>query len=937
MKNESFGHIFKLEQVENWSSNYINYDEIMLNIKNLVDYLKEIADKTINQENLNDSKNEKFHSKKSSKVGKDNLSSEDKNIKNNNNSKKVKNNTSPKDKKQESHASYDFIKEQLNNKLQNNLRNEKEKSNNNIIDEEEEAKKNIEKKIKEFFESLDKEIKKIYIFYSTKEKDIYQKINKRVKNKELLSNKNPDEILKELDFINYMSELCKQIILFIYWNILALKNLLNTFDKSTKTISQSLSYLYMKKFLSKNNSDLLYILNFKTLDESLIAVEEILIQCEKIINKDSNYLQDKEKKKKFKGLKDGINENMNYYNSIYEKIFNEFTEWQKYLNINLKLPNSSHNSLFRNTSFSADSMPSNKEKIKYNKKSLANISDLRNEINDVDDDEEKISIDSDFSREEKKVLEKYRLQNSSDLFKENLIHISSIYHKKENIISQENYINLRIIYLYVFFYTYSYCIIISLLDERIITSINNPQKIYYLYGIVISLPILGNILSLLYINKLIKYDIKVSLLLSLLFAIIYYLTIILSMLLLQTKYYTKCAFFIVIGRLLLGLSSINLIGKEYINLYVPYIIQIECNQKYLRYKYSGYIFSFLFIGIQNMFQKKKKNDVSYIIIIFCLQLMLSCSFVFYITFLALRKFKNPKQKGFRSLSHSFSVKNRNKITCNIELEENEKEIIKEQEKNFDKANTLTLLSGINYLQKNAKDLEKNKKKYLNQIFICLIILLCTSQYTSENCLIILPIINNLEFYKEDYMIGLFSNSASFLIILLLQKKILIKISENNYNKSFLLFISIISIIIVSFQIICTVNGTFDIPYFFCISNSLMIIFSDFFKILTVNLFIKLLPFENFTFCCFNSNYFINLTNKVIRLIPGTLALFMFFSFKNNEKEVTKGNKKTSNSNINYFSIDLGFNLLLFILSLIFLLCQWNLKPSSFTRVLTSIN
>ena len=217
-------------------------------------------------------------------------------------------------------------------------------------------------------------------------------------------------------------------------------------------------------------------------------------------------------------------------------------------------------------------------------------------------------------------------------------------------------------------------------------------------------------------------------------------------------------------------------------------------------------------------------------------------------------------------------------------------MLKEQEKDFDNANKLTLLSGINYLQKNAKDLEKNKKKYLNQIFIYLIILLCASQYTSENCLIILPIINRLDFYKEDYAIGLFSNSASFLIILLLQKKILLKISENQSNKSFLLFISIISLIIVIFQIICIVNTTFDILYFFCISNSLMIIFSNFFKILTVNLFIKLLPFENFTFYCFNSNYFINLSNKVIRLIPGALALFMYISFKSNKNEETSNNK-----------------------------------------------
>ena len=168
----------------------------------------------------------------------------------------------------------------------------------------------------------------------------------------------------------------------------------------------------------------------------------------------------------------------------------------------------------------------------------------------------------------------------------------------------------------------------------------------------------------------------------------------------------------------------------------------------------------------------------------------------------------------------------------------------------------------------------------------------------------------------------------------MQKKILLKVSEKNNNKLILILICIFSIIIFPFQIICTIKRAIDITYFFCISNALMIIFSDFFKILTVNLFIKLLPLENMTFCCFNSNYFINITNKIIRLIPGTLVLFMYISFKNNENQ---DNSISSSINIDYFSITLGFNLLLFILSLIFLLSQWNLKPNSFTRVLTSIN
>ena len=43
------------------------------------------------------------------------------------------------------------------------------------------------------------------------------------------------------------------------------------------------------------------------------------------------------------------------------------------------------------------------------------------------------------------------------------------------------------------------------------------------------------------------------------------------------------------------------------------------------------------------------------------------------------------------------------------------------------------------------DVEESKRPYLNKIFIYLIILLCTCQYTSESCLLFLVIIN----YKNE--------------------------------------------------------------------------------------------------------------------------------------------------------------------------------------------
>ena len=127
--------------------------------------------------------------------------------------------------------------------------NEADIFNEDNIDPKHKKQNEIIEKINEFFESLDKEIKKIYLFFSSNEKSIYQNISKKLQNKENIKKKSVTDIFKEIDSINYLSELCTQIIIFIYWNIKALKNILNNFDNSTKEILNKLSYKNVKKFL----------------------------------------------------------------------------------------------------------------------------------------------------------------------------------------------------------------------------------------------------------------------------------------------------------------------------------------------------------------------------------------------------------------------------------------------------------------------------------------------------------------------------------------------------------------------------------------------------------------------------------------------------------------------------------------------------------------
>ena len=374
MNPEIFGKIFDSEKIESWSDNYINYDGLIQDIIKLDEFLHKLI--------IDNKKYEIADTKRMKKGLKNNYK---KIIESNND--KSKTNKKIDLKKISATPSLlsklnncDELFPNINNNNEQTYEMEETRVSSISDDIQKENKKIIEDKIRTFIDSLDKELKKIYIFFSSKEKDIYQRINKKIQYKEQIAVKQIEEIIKELDSINYIGQLCKEIIIFIYLNIKALKNLLFVFDKSTKFIIESLSYVYIKKFLSKNNSDLIYILNFQTLDETISTIEELFKEFEAVLNSRRDYKTNLEQKNKLKTMKDEIKNNINEYNKTHKQIFTELKEWQKYLNINLELPSSNHNSLFRNTSFIGDFVPNNKEIILINNKSFE--IELNNGIND---------------------------------------------------------------------------------------------------------------------------------------------------------------------------------------------------------------------------------------------------------------------------------------------------------------------------------------------------------------------------------------------------------------------------------------------------------------------------------------------------------------------------------------------------------------------------
>jgi hypothetical protein len=212
----------------------------------------------------------------------------------------------------------------------------------------------LKDKIISFFNLIDKEIKKIYIFYSSKEKDLYQNINKKIKNKEIMKNNSCNDIFGEIDKLEYLSNLCLELLKFIYLNIRALLNILTILDNHLNTNADSISYKYLKKYLSKDNSDLIYILSFRVLDETILAIQGLLSEYKNCLKNSEEYLNNFELKNQYKEYKRNIKKNFENFDEIHEKIFNKLTVWQKYLDINLDLPSSSNHSIFEDTPFVGD-------------------------------------------------------------------------------------------------------------------------------------------------------------------------------------------------------------------------------------------------------------------------------------------------------------------------------------------------------------------------------------------------------------------------------------------------------------------------------------------------------------------------------------------------------------------------------------------------------
>ena len=149
----------------------------------------------------------------------------------------------------------------------------------------------------EFEENLDKDIKKVYIFFSNKEKVLYKKINEYLHIKEDYPNFELGDFLNHYKQLKELSELSLNLSNFIFFNLKAVIKILKKYDKKIITPQHKDLYIrinYIQTKIEEQNSDILYLIKFKMIDEVNVILEDLINSLMKEFKSNKSRLGDEQ-------------------------------------------------------------------------------------------------------------------------------------------------------------------------------------------------------------------------------------------------------------------------------------------------------------------------------------------------------------------------------------------------------------------------------------------------------------------------------------------------------------------------------------------------------------------------------------------------------------------------------------------------------------------
>ena len=684
--------------------------------------------------------------------------------------------------------------------------------------------------IKLFKSKLNKELKKFYIFFIQQERELYLSINTRLHIKKKYNTFNNSEISKEFDELIKLTKNTCDIAKYVYQNLYCLNEILNEFDTkyyNNFKIKSNLSLKYIIENLEKKNSDLLYIYQYKIINEISVLVEELIDDLYKFDDNNTN-------KTYINSENSNLQENLLIDDSQRIKLSNnkKITKLKNLLK-NLELFNQNSNDIFLQWI--------NNQKYEYYKKIICSKKNNNNELNR--------SISS--------------------------ISIS---------ISDENSLNVKISLIQNWFmYTCIYLIFPNIYST--IKFISNVKKgtisenKQLLCVLIIAMTPLGELISLIFISITISKSFKRLMILSTIFSFIGNLLFVLGV-------FLKQYILIIFSRLFLGFGFNTTVNRNYLTEFIPKK-NIELYLFFFKIVTLLGMASGPFITLItniNIYKNIDYNDNDLNKINFSLPSFLCLLFSIFLFILIIIKYKEPNDDNFNIYSEGQKPIEQN-IRDSFALDESltfhEFKHLKELNKRLSEFNVQNKYDDTNLVTVNINKLienERDKNGNITRAFIFITLYLIITNITIFSFYVITPIfylnINNNESTETLTSLIFFITLLSYIPIYCIN---LIYISNKISSVKYILILSFMQIIFYIWSIL-TLYLSFhskdvkegNFIYLFCPCFLFIIINSYLLENEVVAFLIKIIP-DNFLIYNFNSYdvaHFIKYISELIGCLEG---------------------------------------------------------------------
>ena len=739
------------------------------------------------------------------------------------------------------------------------------------------AKDKKEKKaanVAQFISKLDSEIKRVFIFFTNQEKKLYQDINLHLHQKEEYPYLELNEYLTEFKDLETLSWQSYELSQFIYYNLNALLKILKKFDKKIfkANSKRKIKHNYIQMKLEEQNSDILYMLKFKMIDEVCAIIEALQLSLKQ------NYIKNKSSMKNDKVKSEALLSNEeNKHELSASEAHSEITKSNDLITRNVKRVdriNYNVKTLFKPW----DDFLKISTELQSKLYAITKESTVSNERKDIELDQRDCNLDDTFGNtlaDNTNIFpNSSQMASLSVLYKKNSSIMSNVYFSKDNLT------NITITLIHTFIYMFSFSVTIP----------TNPQYLsllgkedYYSAIVNLCLPV-GVLLSFSYStiwsSKKTKSSIIFSTLLLLAGNVIYSLSL---------KF--KNVNFMFIGRLLLGLGSNRVSNKMYIVNYTPK----QYLNRYLSYFHIlsvlGTTFGFL---INIIFQQGKRTYSSLLNpntygtwLCSCILLLLlffepialteAHSEEFSITNTTFDGNNNMITRGTLGISDDPRDKNGN---MNMTLDESIRrdtvmvEDINEKLGQVNQENQFTDTNLVRRTISEITDKEQHHLKFLFGPFLVFITIIFTSKVITECMLILSPIyilhfISNFSLTLLSGLLGLASFSVLLIECLLFNRKKCIP------DRPF-------QLIVLAFCFCVTLpamNIWYNAIKIYCVFMVVIIISSNFLEKISSGFFAKIIP-SDYKACGVQGNMILNVVSNLGRIIGAGIPIMkQFVDFK----------------------------------------------------------